>query len=310
MALKKKGIDKKMFFYIALIALPLLQFAIFYVYVNFNSFFLSLHEFNPETYKYDIVWFDNFEEVFEELFMSDKSGQWAIRLKNSLFNFSMTLVVGMVGALIFSYYIYKKQFLSEAFKIFLFVPHIIPAIALFAIFKRFTDGGAVSFINNVLNLGHLGIESLLTDPRYNYPVILSFALFIGFGTQVMMYLGAMNKINPSITEAAQLDGITFFKEFWYITLPNVFPTIATFLVVSLTTFFTADMGVFGMFGAGKQVPENIQTIGFQLHKLIVEASNDPTRWGNLSAFGLCCTFIVAPLSYFLKQYLDKADPTM
>ena len=306
MAVRKKGIDKKMLFYMGLLALPLLQFAIFYVYVNFNSFFLSLHEYNVETYKYDFVWFDNFGEVFEEIFVTRKN-LYAIRIQNSLFNYAMTLIVGMCGALVFSYYIYKKQFLSEGFKVLLFVPHIIPSIALMAIFKRFTEGGGITFINNVLNLKHLGVDTLLNDSRYNYPVVLCFALFIGFGTQVMMYLGAMNKINPSITEAAQLDGITFFKELWYITLPNVFPTIATFIVVGLTTFFTADMGVFGMFGQGS-VPENIQTIGFHLHKLTAEASNDPTLWGNLSAFGLCCTFIVAPLSYFIKQSLDKVDP--
>ena len=72
MAVRKKSIDKKMLFYIGLLALPLLQFAIFYVYVNFNSFFLSLHEYNVETYKYDFVWFDNFGEVFEEIFVTRK----------------------------------------------------------------------------------------------------------------------------------------------------------------------------------------------------------------------------------------------
>ncbi len=306
MAIKKKRLDKKVFFYIGLLALPLLQFAIFYVYVNFNSFILAVHEYNVDTHRYDFVYFDNFVKVFEDIFVNDKVA-FGIRFRNSLFNYSMTLIVGLCGALVFSYYIYKKKFFSEGYKILLFLPHIIPSIALISMFKYFIDGGGVTIVNDILHLDHLGLDSFLTDDRYNYTTVLTFSLIMGFGTQVMMYLGAMNKINPSITEAADLDGITFFKEFWYITLPNVFPTIATFLVVGLTSFFTADMGVYAMYGEGA-LPTNIQTVGFFLHKAIVSASANPAQWGYLSAFGLCCTFIVAPLTYFLKQFLDKADP--
>ena len=186
------------------------------------------------------------------------------------------------------------------------MPHIIPSVALISIFKYFVDAGGINFVNNVLHLEHLGIKTFLKDSRYNYTVILSFSLFIGFGTQVLMYLGAMNKINPSITEAAELDGITFFRELWYITLPNVFSTIATFLVVGLTSFFTADMGVYTLFATNAN--NNIQTVGYYLNRMIIGASSNEAQWGYISAFGLCCTAIVAPLTYFLKRFLDKADP--
>lgn len=305
MVRQRKRINKKVLFYIGLLALPLLQFCVFYVYVNFNSFVLAFKRYDVLEFKYDFVGFENFKTIFEELFVSEKVA-FSIRIRNSFTNYFMTLVVGMVGAIFFSFYIYKKQFLSNAFKIILFLPHIIPSVALISIFKYFVDAGGVNFVNNVLHLEHLEILSFLRDPRFSYPVILSFSLFMGFGTQVLMYLGAMNKINPSITEAADLDGITFFKELLYITLPNVFSTIATFFVVGLTSFFTADMGVYTLFAGNAD--NNIQTIGYYLNRMIINASANEARWGYISAFGLCCTFIVAPLTYFLKQFLDKADP--
>ena len=302
---KKKRLDKKMLFYIGLLALPLLQFGVFYIYVNFNSFILALKSYNVLEFKYDFVGFENFKMVFDNIFVTEKVA-FAIRFRNSLFNYLMTLVVGMLGAIFFSYYIYKKQFLSGAFKIILFLPQIIPGVALISIFKYFIDAGGVHLVNNVFHWEHLEIASFLRDPRFNYATILSFSLFMGFGTQVLMYLGAMNKINPSITEAAELDGITFFRELWYITLPNVFSTIATFLVVGLTSFFTADMGVYTLFAGNAE--NNIQTIGYYLHRMIIGSSANEAQWGYISAFGLCCTLIVAPLTYFLKQYLDKKDP--
>ena len=305
MTVKKKRFDKKLLFYAGLLALPLLQFAIFYVYVNFNSFVLATKKYDVVGLNFKFVGLENFKTVVDNIFVTDKVA-FGIRFRNSFFDYCMTLVVGMVGAIVFSYYIYKQQFLSGAFKIILFLPHIIPSVALISIFKYFIDAGGVNFVNNVLHLEHLEITTFLRDQRFNYATILSFSLFISFGTQVLMYLGAMNKINPSITEAAELDGITFFKELWYITLPNIFSTIATFLVVGLSVFFKADMGVYTMFGTNAS--NNIQTIGYYLNRLIIGASANQAQWGYISAFGLCCTFIVAPLTYFLKQYLDKADP--
>lgn len=302
---KKKRFNKKDLFYYGLLALPLLQFCIFYIYVNFNSFILAVKKYDVLTLEYEFVGFGNFKEVFQGIFVTDKVA-FGIRFRNSLFNYLMTIVVGMVGAIFFSYYIYKKQFMSGAFKIILFLPHIIPSVALISIFKYFIDSGGVNLVNNVLHLEHLEIMSFLRDPRFNYGTILSFSLFMGFGTQVLMYLGAMNKINPSITEAAKLDGITFFRELWYITLPCVFSTIATFLVVGLTSFFTADMGVYTLFAGNAD--NNIQTVGYYLNRLVIGSATNEAQWGYISAFGLCCTFIVAPLTYFLKRFLDKADP--
>ena len=302
---KKKRFDKKLLFYIGLLALPLLQFCIFYVYVNFKFIALAFKGYDVVNFTHEFVGFANFQTVFDKIFISKESTAFAIRLKNSLFNYAMTLLVGMVGAVVFSYYIYKKQFLSGTFKIVLFLPHIIPSVALISIFKYFVDAGGVTLVNSLFDLEQ-PIETLLKNDKYNYPIILSYSLFMGFGTQVLMYLGAMNKINPSITEAAELDGITFFKELWYITLPNVLSTITTFFVVGLTTFFTSDVGVYTFFA--ENAGPNIQTIGYYLKREIVRNTSNEAQWGYLSAFGLCCTLIVAPLSYTLRQILEKADP--
>jgi len=40
----------------------------------------------------------------------------------------------------------------------------------------------------------------------------------------------MDSIDPSLTDAAKIDGATQFKEFWYIVLPMTFSTISLFLV--------------------------------------------------------------------------------
>ena len=73
MAIKKKRFDKKLLFYIGLLALPLLQFCIFYVYVNFNSFVLAVKRYDVVNFTYEYVGFGNFEEVFNKVSKKRKS---------------------------------------------------------------------------------------------------------------------------------------------------------------------------------------------------------------------------------------------
>ena len=124
MVIKKKSLDKKMLFYIGLLALPLLQFCVFYIYVNVKFIILAFQVYDVQNFTYEFVGLSNFTTVFDKVFVSEGTA-FAIRFKNSLFNYLMTLLIGMVGAIFFSYYIYKKQFLSGTFKIALFLPHII-----------------------------------------------------------------------------------------------------------------------------------------------------------------------------------------
>ena len=121
-----------------------------------------------------------------------------------------------------------------------------------------------------------------------------------------MYLGAMNNINPSITEAARLDGASFMRELWSITIPCVYPTLTTFVVVGITGIFTSDLGLYSFFATN--APGQAQTLGYYLFRETQNNTGNMARWPYISAIGLCFTAIVAPITVGLKRVLDKYDP--
>ncbi len=324
--IKKKVFDKKLLFYCCLIALPLLQYAIFYVYVNFNSFVLAFS-------KLDTVGnsapagFNNFADVWNVIFGNyDKINNSVLKNKlldatqksnyvilgsffgNSVIDYLLRSVVGMGGSLFFSYYIYKKKFCGGFFKVILFLPHIIPSIALVFIYSMAVNNGLSTILRK--NFG-VNLEFTLLDRSspMAFGMVVFYSLFISFGTQTMMYLGAMNKINPSITEAGQLDGVSFIREFVSITVPCIFSTIATFIVVGLTGIFATDMGLYSFFGG--DAPMSVKTIGYYMIKLTRDNTSvsEGTIWPYMSAMGLCFTIIVAPITIALKRLLDRVDPT-
>ena len=81
-------------------------------------------------------------------------------------------------------------------------------------------------------------------PRYlRNPVeylLTSFILILWFsGVQILIYLSSLQKIDPSIYEAAAIDGATAWEMFWKITLPSLTTTtliIAVYTVITLSHF--------------------------------------------------------------------------
>ena len=58
---------KQTIFYWSILALPLLQFGIFYVGVNFNSLLLAFRQFDVMTNESSFVGFSNFAQVFRDI---------------------------------------------------------------------------------------------------------------------------------------------------------------------------------------------------------------------------------------------------
>ena len=120
-ALTKRKIDKKLIFYIVCFALPVLQFLVFYIGVNFQSILLAFQKYDG---KNAVFFFDkqdlwvNFVKVYKEL---TETKILLIALKNSLIVWGATTVIGTVAAVFFSYYIYKHKKTGRFFRFILFL---------------------------------------------------------------------------------------------------------------------------------------------------------------------------------------------
>ena len=54
---------------------------------------------------------------------------------------------------------------------------------------------------------------------------------LGWGT--ILYLAAIAGINPSLYEAAEVDGANHFQRVWHVTIPCILPTITTLLILDI-----------------------------------------------------------------------------
>ena len=298
---KKKTNMGKLIFYICLIALPTLHYIVFYIGVNFNSFLLAFRNYDRLTGEYSFAGLSNFQQAFVNLFTS-KMGH--IRLKNSLIAFSCSLLVVMTLGVLFSYYIYKGKIFSELFKTVIFLPQMISSLVFVIIYMYLVDLGVPLVVQKVSGETILG---LYANMKTQFGTVLFFAIWASFGSNLLMYLTAMSSINESVVEASKIDGVGFFGEFWYITLPAIWPTFTTFLIVSVSQIFTNQMYLFS-FG-GQFVSAEMQTVGYYLFKELYVNQSNVSAWPPLAAMGLMLTLLVVPTVNILRYFLNKYGPS-
>ena len=198
---------KRLLFYIAVVALPIAQFCIFYLYVNFNSIIVAFQRYDLPAgggtgYVKTFAAFENFKAAFKTLFSSQKM------VFNSLKMIACELFIGLPLALIFSFYIYKKFFMSKAFKVMLFMPQIISSIIFVTLFKYMAGD-----VYKAIFHAEKGLLDIDAPQSVRMATILFYNIWISFGVNVMMFTGTMSGIDESIVEAASLDGANLFQEF-------------------------------------------------------------------------------------------------
>ena len=290
---KGKKTDGELIFCLLMIALPVIQFIVFYIIVNFNSFLLAFRRFNGDMadVKYSFAGWDNFKTFWIDL---TQTTNMRSAIKNSLTTWFFTSVVGITIAVIVSYFIFKKGWLASGFKLVLFLPSILPAILLVAIFQIFVD----TIIPEVLNVNPLFVLGEGTA----FPAALFFTVWFSFGTQVLLYCGSMAQISPSVLEAAKIDGVSPIIELWKLVIPEILPAISTFLIAGIATIFTNQANLFGFHSTYALEYEGEATLGYWMYAMTQKSEQN---YPYVSTVGLCCTAIALPLTFLVKKALAK-----
>lgn len=297
---------KDLIFYVVMLSIPMLQFAIFYLGVNFNSILMAFQRYDDTAKRFIFLdfsnLFKNFADVIESL---GTEPVFSYALKNSLISYFVSLIAGTGLSLIFSYYVYKKFPLHGLVKVVLFTPSIISGMVLVSVF--------IEFVNEVIpgvNQRITGeqIIGFITNPPTSktFGTVLFYCIWIGFGGSILLYVGAMNNISDSVSEACRLDGANLFQEMIYIVLPLIYPTFVTFMVVGVGGIFTNQMALYAFFGP--EADQSIQTFGYYLFKRTKAAGESDYPF--LATMGLLMTFVVAPLTFLVKWLLEKAGPSL
>lgn len=145
------------------------------------------------------------------------------------------LIVPLIFALLLNELCVKKLFRPIQTIVYLpyFISWVILAKIILSIF------GYTGPINAFMQHFNLEPVNFFGRPDLFRPLVIGTDIWKGFGYNAVIYLAALLGIDPTLYEAAAVDGAGRFSRLWHITLPGIKTTIALLAILSLGNVLNA-----------------------------------------------------------------------
>lgn len=286
--------------YLYLLFLPILIWYIIFCYLPMGGLVIAFQEFSPGLglFKSKFVGFKWFIQFFGSPF--------AYRLvRNTVLISLYSLVFGFPVPILFAVCVteLRNTAIRKTVQTVSYLPHFISTVVVVGMIKNFlsmNDG----IINNFIAL--LGGERInfLMDPKYFRTIYVASGVWQSFGYSSIIYIAAIVGIDPSLYESAKIDGITKFKEVWYITVPMIAPTITILFIMQLGRIMSVGFEkVFLLYSPG--VYETADVISTYVYRKGIESS----EYGFSTAVGLFNSVINFLFVFGANQVCHKLTNT-
>lgn len=199
--------------------------------VTVGASFTKWNGVNPASW----VGLANYQRAFGDLKF------WAAFRNNLLMIVAVTIVPTILGLLISSllFDYFAKKFstrLANFFKAALYLPQILPVVIAGVVWRWILNPnwGSLNVTLRALGLGEFA-RNWLGEPTTALPVVMVIMVWFQIGYPLVIFVAALQRIDPELLEAAEIDGASWLQRFFYITIHQIRPEI--FVVVLTTTIY-------------------------------------------------------------------------
>ena len=112
-----------------------------------------------------------------------------------------------------------------------YLPHFFSWVLVVSVFQQLFGGAGL--LNQLLASRGFGGIDIMTNPDTFLLLITSQAIWKDAGWGIIVFLAALNAIDPAQYEAAAVDGANRRQRLWHITLPGLRPVIILLLILRL-----------------------------------------------------------------------------
>lgn len=303
-SLKRNKLKEKGFIF-SLLALPVANFLVFWVYVNARTIWLTFLNYNVMTGNYEWYGLTRFVDFFNKMVLGEDVALFNAML-NSVKSVGLNLFIILPLALFSSYAFYKKVPGERTFRVLFFFPSMISIVILTMEYKYMfhADFGPISLMCEKLFNWTPGWFN--TEEPYAWPLVWIFCVWAGLGSNVILISGAMMRIPREIIESGKIDGLTYWREFFSVVLPLIMPTVSTFIltgIMGMFGFMTQPMLLLPTGSEGKNL-----TVALHIYNLINSSGGAEGSMINAATIGLVFSVIGAPVVFLAKFLVDKFTP--
>ncbi len=123
---------------------------------------------------------------------------------------------------------------KKAVQMITYAPHFISTVVMCSIILLVVTSANNGILNNMLAaLGATERVDFITKPNYFAHIYVWSGVWQSMGYGSIIYIAALAGIDPSLHEAAMVDGASKIKRIWHIDLPGIMPTITILLILNV-----------------------------------------------------------------------------
>lgn len=276
-----------------LLLLPGLVLILIYSYVPMMGVVIAFQKFMVFRGWFGSPWngLDNFR------FVLDMPGTGRV-IWNTVFIATMKIIAGLAVPITIALLLNEvtRSFIKRGIQTLIYLPHFLSWVILGGILIDLLSPSE-GIVNAML--GWLGIESIffLADNRWFPAVLILSDVWKEFGFSTIVYLAAITSVNPTLYEAALMDGANRWKQSLHITLPGMMPIIVLMATLSLGNVLNAGFDqVFNLLNP------LVYESGDILDTMIYRIAFNDAQYGVATAVGLfksVVSFLLISVSYWL-----------
>lgn len=208
---------------------PMILFFILFKYKPITGLVIAFKDYSPFKGFWESEWI-GFQH-FKEFFTSPYAGR---TIRNTLIISLSSLVITFPMPIILALLLNELRAIKfkKAVQTISYIPHFISTVVVCGMVVNFLSP-TTGVVNSILKW--FGSEPIyfLSIPQYFVPIYLIMEIWRGTGYNSIVYISALTSINDELYEAAIVDGAGRWKQFLYITLPSLIPTIVIMLLIRL-----------------------------------------------------------------------------
>ena len=203
----------------------IIGFLVFGIYPIFISFYYSLCQ-------YDVlqipmyIGFENYKNIFFEdlLFLKTISNTFIYTFARVPLNITLSLLLAIL---------LNRRFRGiSIIRSIYFLPSLVSGVALSVIWLWIFNP-QIGLLNIIISFFGLKGPLWLQDPQWSKPSLVIMSVWSVGGGRMLVFLAALQNINPRLYEAFKLDGGNDFQAFFHITIPLISPVLFLWSIIEV-----------------------------------------------------------------------------
>lgn len=161
--------------------------------------------------------------------------------------------------------------LKKGIQTILTFPHFLSWVVIASIMINLLSYNGL--VNSFLKLIGLETVNFLGNPSGFVPLLYVSAIWKQAGWDAIIYLAAISGVDMDQYEAAEIDGAGRIKKMFYITLPNIMPTVAVMFVLAMGGLMSAGFDqIFNLSNAA--VRDVAETLDVYIYRITFQSAPD------------------------------------